>query len=119
MSDLGYTGLALILGGRIDMVTAEFNPFTPGTLANPYPMYRALLEQNPVSWNEMMEMWVVARYADVDDVLTRPNMSADRTRARNRFAEMAKQQQENFGPFNRAQTMLSSDPPELLSCGSW
>jgi cytochrome P450 len=94
------------------MVTAEFNPFTPGTLANPYPMYRALLSENPVSWNEMMEMWIVTRYADVDDVLTRPNMSADRTRARNRFAQMQAQQQENFGPFNRAQTMLSADPPE-------
>lgn len=95
------------------MVTAEFNPFTPGTLANPYPMYRALLEQNPVSWNAMMEMWILARYEDVDFVLTQPGMSADRTRARNRFAEMARQQQESYGgPFNRAQTMLSADPPE-------
>lgn len=95
------------------MVTAEFNPFTPGTLANPYPMYRALLEQNPISWNEMMEMWIVTRYKDVDFVLTDPRMSADRTRARNRFAQqLAKQQEENFGPFNRAQTMLSADPPE-------
>ncbi len=93
------------------MVTAEFNPFTPGSLANPYPMYRALLEQNPISWNAMMEVWICARYEDVDFVLTSPNMSADRTRARNRFAEMQAQQQESLGPFSRAQTMLSADPP--------
>ena len=93
------------------MVTAEFNPFTSGSLANPYPMYRALLENNPISWNAMMEVWICARYEDVDFVLTSPNMSADRTRARNRFAEMQAQQQESLGPFSRAQTMLSADPP--------
>lgn len=94
------------------MVTAEFNPFAPGVLADPYPMYRALLRENPVSWNAMMEMWILTRYDDVDYVLTAPNMSADRRNARNRFAEMAKQQVESFGPFNRAQTMLTADPPE-------
>ena len=93
------------------MVTAEFNPFTPGVLANPYPMYKALLENNPVSWNAMMEMWVLTRWADVDFILNHPNVSADRRSARNRFSEMMNQQQENFGPFNRAQTMLTSDPP--------
>jgi cytochrome P450 len=94
------------------MVTAQFNPMSPGFLADPYPMYRALLEHNPVSWNEMMEVWVLARYEDVDFVLTHPDMSAQRQRARNRFARMAEEQQQRFGPFSRAQTMLSSDPPE-------
>lgn len=94
------------------MVTAEFNPFTPGALANPYPMYRALLEHNPVSWNPLMEVWVLTRWADVDYILNHPNVSADRRRARNRFSEMVNQQQEAFGPFNRAQTMLTADPPE-------
>lgn len=94
------------------MVTAEFNPFAPGVLADPYPMYRALLQHNPVSWSPMMECWILTRYDDVDFVLTHPAMSADRRTARNRLAEMAKEQQEKFGPFNRAQTMLTSDPPE-------
>src|SRR5688500_11292425 len=94
------------------MVTAEFNPFTPGMLADPYPMYKALLESNPVSWNEMMETWVLTRYDDVDKLLTHPATSADRRRARTRFSAMIEQQQEAFGPFNRGQTMLTSDPPE-------
>lgn len=94
------------------MVTTEFNPMSPGFLADPYSMYRDLLEHNPVSWNAMMEVWVLARYEDVDFVLTHPTMSADRQRARNRFAQMAAEQQQEFGPFSRAQTMLSSDPPQ-------
>ncbi|MEO7667450.1 MAG: cytochrome P450, partial [Dehalococcoidia bacterium] len=94
------------------MVTAAFNPMTPNFLADPYSMYKDLLDHNPVSWNAMMEVWVLARYEDVDFVLTHPNMSAQRQRARNRFAKMMEEQQQNYGPFSRAQTMLSSDPPE-------
>jgi cytochrome P450 len=94
------------------MVTAPtFNPFAPGFLSDPYPTYRALLRENPVSWEPMMEMWIFTRYEDVDAILTHPNTSADRRSARNRFAEMARQQEQNFGPFSRAPTMLTSDPP--------
>ena len=31
------------------MVTAEFNPFAPGMLADPYEMYRPLREHDPIS----------------------------------------------------------------------
>jgi cytochrome P450 len=94
------------------MVTAEFNPFLPGVLADPYPMYRELLKHNPVSWQPLMEGWVFTRYKDVDHILTHPTMSADRAKARNQFSEMIEQQQKSFGPFSRAPTMLTSDPPE-------
>jgi cytochrome P450 len=96
------------------MVTAPaFNPFTPGFLADPYPTYRALLRENPVSWEPMMEMWIFTRYKDVEAILTHPNTSADRRSAQNKFAEMARQQEsaQDFGPFSRAPTMLTSDPP--------
>ena len=94
------------------MVTAPtFNPFAPGFLADPYPSYRALLRENPVSWDPMLETWVFTRYEDVDAILTHPNTSADRRSARNRLAEMARQQEQNFGPFSRAPTMLTTDPP--------
>jgi cytochrome P450 len=94
------------------MVTTEFNPFTPAALADPYPMYRALLRDNPVSWQSVMESWVFTRYADVDRILTHPATSADRARARTRFSEMIEEQQRQFGRFSRAPTMLTSDPPE-------
>ncbi len=94
------------------VVTAEFNPFAPGMLANPYDMYRAMREQDPIHWSEMMESWVLTRYDDIDAVLTDSRFSADRTRAQTRFAQMMKEQQEQFGPMSNAQTMLTSDPPD-------
>jgi cytochrome P450 len=94
------------------MVTAQFNPIGPEALSNPYPMYKALREENPVHWNDLMEAWIFTRYDDVDAILMNPSTSADRTRAQTRFSEMIKQQQEQFGPFSQAPTMLTSDPPE-------
>jgi cytochrome P450 len=94
------------------MVTVEFNPFAPGMLANPYDMYRALRENDPIHRSEMMESWVLTRYADIDAVLTDNRFSADRSRARTRFAAMMEEQREQYGPMSSAQTMLTSDPPD-------
>ncbi|HEY5639536.1 MAG TPA: cytochrome P450 [Dehalococcoidia bacterium] len=96
------------------MVTAEFNPFTPEALADPYPMYRELLAHNPVSWNPMLQTWVFTRYDDVDAILTHPRTSADRRSGTNSFAEMQRKYiEENPDDlFVRAPTMLTSDPPE-------
>jgi len=94
------------------MVTAEFNPFAPGMLADPYAMYRALREQAPIYRSEMMESWILTRYDDIDAVLTDSRFSSDRTRAKTRFAQMIREQQEQYGPMSSAQTMLTSDPPD-------
>jgi cytochrome P450 len=94
------------------MVTTEFNPIAGGMLTDPYSAYRALRETDPVHWSPLMEAWVLTRYDDVVAVLSDPErFSADRRRARNRFAAMARQQEQQFGPFGRAPTMLGSDPP--------
>ncbi len=94
------------------MVTAQYNPFAPGVHANPYPMYRQLREEDPVHWSELMDTWVLTRYQDIVAVLTDgARFSADRRSARNRFSQMAEQVEQEFGPFGRTPTMLSSDPP--------
>lgn len=49
----------------------------PAVLANPYPLYRRLREQDPVHWDPFLHAWVVTRYADVITVLHR--FQADRT----------------------------------------
>ncbi len=49
----------------------------PRVLANPYPLYRRLREQDPVHWDPFLHAWVVTRYADVVTVLHR--FVADRT----------------------------------------
>ena len=94
------------------MVIEQFNPLAPGMLSNPYAMYRALREQAPFYWSPIMEAWILTRYDDADFVLTDPRFSADRSRGRNRFSQMMQEQEQEFGPFSRVQTMLSSDPPD-------
>jgi pimeloyl-[acyl-carrier protein] synthase len=48
-------------------------------LADPYPLYRALREQDPVHWDPYMHAWVVTGYAEVAAVLT--SYSSDRAPA--------------------------------------
>lgn len=49
----------------------------PAVLADPYPLYRRLREEDPVHWDPFLHTWVVTRYADVITVLL--TFSADRT----------------------------------------
>ena len=49
----------------------------PEVLADPYPLYRRLREQDPVHWDPFLHAWVVTRYNDVMQVLS--SFSADRT----------------------------------------
>lgn len=49
----------------------------PGVLANPYPLYRRLREEDPVHWDPFLHTWVVTRYSDVVAVLH--DFSAQRT----------------------------------------
>ena len=43
----------------------QFNPFSPESLANPYPQYKALREAAPVYHNAMLDLWVLSRFEDV------------------------------------------------------
>lgn len=49
----------------------------PEVLADPYPLYRSLRENDPVHWDPFLHAWVVTRYEDVVTVLHR--FSAERT----------------------------------------
>lgn len=49
----------------------------PAVLADPYPLYARLREEDPVHWDPFLHCWVVTRYADVHQVLH--GFSADRT----------------------------------------
>jgi cytochrome P450 len=58
----------------------------PEVLADPYPHYRQLREQDPVHWDPYLHAWVVTRYADVVTVLHR--FRAARTPALERLDEL-------------------------------
>jgi len=62
-----------------DATLSLFQLLDPNVLADPYPLYRKLREQDPVHWDPFLHAWVVTRYADVVTVLHK--FSADRTPA--------------------------------------
>ena len=48
------------------MFTAIQNDmFTPDVIADPYPYYGRLREEDPVHWNELYELWVITRHDDL------------------------------------------------------
>ena len=49
---------------------------TPNFLADPYPYYKQLREENPIFWSEKLEAWVITRYNDVQTVLHHPRLSS-------------------------------------------
>ena len=51
----------------------------PAVITNPYALYRALRESDPVHWDPYMHAWVVTSYSEVVEVLNK--YSADRTPA--------------------------------------
>ncbi|WP_296614251.1 cytochrome P450 [Sphingomonas sp.] len=54
-----------------------FQLLDPKVHADPFPFYRRLREEAPVTWDPFMHTWVVTRYEDVHFVLK--EFSADRT----------------------------------------
>ena len=61
-------------------VPIDFRPDAPEFLANPYPMYRRLREEDPVHWSPRLKSWVLTSYEDVKRVLLDREISSDRMR---------------------------------------
>jgi cytochrome P450 len=53
------------------------NLLDPGILADPYPLFHRLRQEDPVHWDRYLHAWVVTSYADAVTVLY--EYSADRT----------------------------------------
>ena len=60
------------------MSALTFDPATPGFRDDPYPLYGALRQTNPVHWSPALKAWVVCRYAEVQHVLRDGTLSSDR-----------------------------------------
>src|SRR5450759_3292633 len=57
--------------GKKGMPLSLYHLLDPEVLANPYPLYRRLRDEDPVHWDPYLHAWVVTRYADVVTVLHR------------------------------------------------
>jgi len=93
---------------RTEPVLSLYHLLEPEVLANPYPLYRRLREEDPVHWDPFLHSWVVTRYADVVRVLH--EFSADRTPTPEQLTRM------NLAAMNpiaavMVKQMLFMDPP--------
>jgi pimeloyl-[acyl-carrier protein] synthase len=80
----------------------------PDVLADPYPLYRRLREEDPVHWDPFLHAWVVTRYADVVTVFQ--HFSADRAYSPQQLTALG---MSAMGPIAQVmmQQMLFLDPP--------
>jgi amino acid adenylation domain-containing protein len=72
-----------------DSALSLYHLLDPKVLANPYPLFHRLREEDPVHWDPFLHAWVVTRYADVLEVLH--SYSADRTPTPEQLASMGLQ----------------------------
>ena len=57
----------------------DYDRFVAGHLEDPFPLYRALRERDPVHWSPELDSWVLTRYRDVQAVSQfDPHISSDR-----------------------------------------
>jgi cytochrome P450 len=81
----------------------------PEVLANPYPLYRRLREEDAVHWDPYLHAWVVTRYADVVTVLH--HYRAARTPSPERLEALGMGELSPIAALMVRQ-MLFLDPPE-------
>lgn len=55
-----------------------YDPSDPAVMANPFPVYARLREEDPVHWAPSLKSWIVTRYADVRDLLLSDDLSVNR-----------------------------------------
>lgn len=90
--------------------TVEYDPYDPGVIANPYPLYARMREAGAVHHVED-RAWMVCRYADVQRVLrdTTTFSSAAMGKGMGPAIESIASQSAQMGGFR---WLLSADPPD-------
>jgi hypothetical protein len=59
----------------------DWQPEDPATLADPYPIFARLREEDPCHWSPRLKSWVLTRYEDVKAAcLDKDRLSSDRLR---------------------------------------
>jgi cytochrome P450 len=97
-----------VKGGSRESELSLYRLLDPAVLANPYPLFHRLREEDPVHWDPFLHTWVVTRYADVLEVLH--TFSADRTHTPEKLAAMGLEEMSPIAGL-MVQQMLFMDPP--------
>ncbi|HVP08605.1 MAG TPA: cytochrome P450 [Burkholderiales bacterium] len=90
----------------------EFRPDAPEFIADPFPVFRRLREEDPVHWSPRLKAWILTRYDDVKAVCLDKEVSSDRLRPF--FATLPGPEAERISQIIRYLThwMVFRDPPE-------
>jgi len=94
---------------KMDKDLSLYHLLDPAVLANPYPLYRRLRNEDPVHWDPFLHAWVVTRYRDVVQVLH--SFSANRTPTPEQLSTMGLSALNPIAQVMVRQ-MLFLDPPE-------
>jgi cytochrome P450 len=58
----------------------DYRPDDPAFLADPFPLFRRMQDEDPCHWSPRLKAWVLTRYEDVRRVCLDRDMSSDRLR---------------------------------------
>ena len=91
----------------------DWKPDDPAVLADPYPIFTRLRDEDPCHWSPRLKSWVLTRYDDVKRVCQDvEGMSSDRLRPF--FQSMPSEESRRIGDIVRYLSlwMVFKDPPE-------
>ncbi len=90
----------------------DYQPDHPDFLADPFPLYRRMQDEDPAHWSPRIKSWVLTRYEDVKRVCLDKEMSSDRLRPF--FASMPGPEAAKIGDIIRYLSlwMVFRDAPE-------
>ena len=90
----------------------DFLPNDPAVVADPFPIYGRLRDEEPAHWSPALKGWVLTRYDDVKRVCLDGGMSSDRLRPF--FASLPSPEAIRMAELMRVLTlwMVFRDPPE-------
>jgi hypothetical protein len=90
----------------------DYKPDDPAFLADPFPLFRRLQDEDPCHWSPRLKAWVLTRYEDVRRVCLDKEMSSDRLRPY--FATLPPPEAQRIADLMRYLSlwMVFRDPPE-------
>ena len=59
-------------------MSIDYRPEDPATLANPYPLFAQMRDEDPCHWSPRLKSWILTRYDDVKAVTQDGSMSSNR-----------------------------------------
>ena len=90
----------------------DYRPADPAVLANSYPVFARMRDEDPCHWSPRLKSWVLTRYDDIKRVCQSSQMSSDRLRPF--FQSMPSEEAKKIGDIIRYLSlwMVFKDAPE-------